>query len=41
LLEQLEEGFDFPCASGKRRQRAFSNDVAQFLHGDTSDGGQV
>src|SRR5262249_36588438 len=36
LLEQLEEAFDFPCASGKGGQRAFRNDVAQLLHHETS-----
>src|SRR5262245_46997268 len=36
LLKQLEEGFDFPCASGEGSQRAFSNDVAQLLHHETA-----
>jgi len=35
LLEQLEKGFYFPCASGKGGQRAFRDDVAKLLHHGT------
>src|SRR6185369_1914985 len=41
LLEQLEKGVHFPCASGKGGQSTFRNDVAELLHHEISDAASV